>query len=271
MKRFFTVLSLIMLFLSAATAQLDTLSNCEPDSTFLNSDDLVDPLPFINDTLGEGFATAACIGDEYEQIIFVKIPSIIQLGVISLTVTSIRIDSVTNLPPGFNYICSRPECVFPTDTASCILLKGAPTDPESVGDYELQIGVTIGTTVLGDFPAMIPDPALVNGTYILKVRPAGDSACLAAPVYDASLEPSAYAVYPNPATEEVTLEWDSDHIGVGWIEVRDLTGQTIHRTRAPYRTGKQRMQVSLAGLETGMYLVGMAGEQTTFWSKTLKL
>ena len=269
MRRFITLLLTLMLITPGVIGQLDTLTTCDPDTAFLNGDDLVDPLPFINDTLGEGFTRAACIGDTYEQVIFVKIPSIIPLGPAVLNVNSVRIDSVSNLPPGFAYVCSRPDCVFPTDTASCILLTGIAGENDTIGDYELKIGLTIGT-FLGEIPVIIPDPALVNGTYILRVRASGDSTCLSAPVYDRNLEPLSYSAFPNPTQDEVVLEWESARSGSGWIEVKNITGQTLLREKTEFQQGLQQKTVSLSEFEPGIYLVGITSQHTVFWTKTLK-
>ena len=64
-------LSAIGLFclLSVATSYAQGTLTCEPDSAFLASGALVDPSPYINDTLGDGLPDA-CLNTPYDLTIF---------------------------------------------------------------------------------------------------------------------------------------------------------------------------------------------------------
>lgn len=270
MSRFLTLSIFILISVQMATAQLDTLSNCDPDTAFINGVDLVSPLPFVNDTLGPGLERPACVNELYEQVIFVKIPGIINFGPLSLLVTTVKIDSVTNLPDGFSYVCSSPNCEFSADSVGCILLTGIATPENVVGDYELKIGLTIASS-LGPIPAQLPDPALVNGTYILKLNAEGDSSCLLSPTFDIDIQTHNVSIFPNPTLDQITLEWESKRGGDGWIEIKSITGQTLKRTPLQYGAGLQKREISLGDLEPGFYLVGLSGSQQSFWTKTMKL
>ncbi len=264
--RIFTCICTFFLSVNLATAQSDTLSTCDPDSSFLAGDALVSPLPQINDTLGEGLDGPACIGEPFEQVFFVRLPRTISFGILTLTVTSVRIDSVTNMPEGFTYVCSRPDCEFPADSVSCILLTGMATPENQPGDYELKIGLTINSN-LGPIPALIPDSSILQGSYVLTLNEMGDTACLVAPVFDVDRLPVSFRSYPNPAKEEVYLEWQSDHRGTGLLEIRDLTGQLKNRQEVNYQQGLQRRSVNTEHLPSGLYLIGVTGNQTQFWTK----
>ena len=270
MLRFLTFLILISIGFFQASAQLDTLSSCDPDTAFINGEDLVSPLPFVNDTLGEGLKRPACINELYEQVLFVKIPGLINFGPLSLLVTSVKIDSVTNLPEGFSYVCSSPDCEFSADSVGCVLLTGTASADNVPGDYELKIGLTISSS-LGPIPALLPDPQLVNGTYILKLNPEGDSSCLLSPTLDLDQYAVNLSVFPNPTSDKVTLEWESQTGGEGWIEVKNITGQTLMRSPIQFGAGQHINEVSLGNLDAGFYFVGLVGKQQSFWTKTMKL
>ena len=270
MSRFLTLSLFILITTLPLSAQLDTLSTCEPDTAFLNGEDLVSPLPFVNDTLGEGLSRAACFNELYEQVIFVKVPGLINFGPLPLLVNDIKIDTVTNLPEGFSYICSSPDCLFPADSVGCILLTGIATPENTVGDYELKIGISISSS-LGPIVAQLPDPQLVNGTYILKLRPEGDSSCLLSPTYDLDQPTHIVSVFPNPTLDRVTLEWESKVGGEGWIEVKNVAGQILQRTNIQYGAGLQKKEVSLGELQPGFYFIGVSSKGGSYWSKTLKL
>src|SRR5210317_882506 len=82
----------------------DTI-NCNPDTTFINSGALVDPAPYINDTLGEGLPDG-CINTPYDLTIFVNPPNTFEFNGFAVGVDSFTIDSLVNLPDGLSYTCS---------------------------------------------------------------------------------------------------------------------------------------------------------------------
>ncbi len=268
MVRYFTILGIVFLAHTSLLAQLDTLTLCEPDSAFLASGDIIDPLPFVNDTIGEGFTVPACIGELYEQLMFVRLPSTINLG-LPLGITSVRIDSVTNLPVGMSYVCSRANCDFPADSTGCILLTGTPTADNAPGEYELEIFVTVAST-LGPLPINIPNETLVPGTYILTVNDPAITSCIASS-RDLDLQPVSFQIFPNPALQQTMLEWESDHQGIGELEVRNSTGQVVRSQSVNYNVGTQQELVDLRDLPSGLYMVGVRGPRLRFWNKVLKL
>ena len=67
-------------------------------------------------------------------------------------------------------------------------------------------------------------------------------------------------VFPNPAENEVSLEWKQS--GNGYITLSDMTGQTV--IRKPF-WNKRKLNVSLNDVKAGMYVINLyvPGKRTT--------
>jgi len=71
-------------------------------------------------------------------------------------------------------------------------------------------------------------------------------------------------VYPNPATQYVTVEWKMARAGAATIRLLDVNGRVVHIQQGAYGTGVQKMKIkrssawSVAG--TWMVQVEVDGE-----------
>jgi len=59
-------------------------------------------------------------------------------------------------------------------------------------------------------------------------------------------------VFPNPAENEVSLEWK--HVGNGYITLSNMTGQTV--IRKPFRN-RRKLNVSINDVKAGMYVINL--------------
>ena len=90
------------------------------------------------------------------------------IGIISVDIDSITLNSVTGLPPNFDYYCDPPSCGFIGGTTECAELYSI-VDPtvNDIGSYQIVFETTayvsgiplLGNTTLND-PCFIFDPIL---------------------------------------------------------------------------------------------------------------
>lgn len=73
--------------------------------------------------------------------------------------------------------------------------------------------------------------------------------------------PQAFLVYPNPATEAIFIELP-DHVESLKIQLTDLTGKVVMATTEKPINAKT--QVSLLGLSTGLYILQITHNQSTW-------
>jgi len=76
----------------------------------------------------------------------------------------------------------------------------------------------------------------------------------------------AFAFYPNPTSGQVLIA-NPDRVAVEQIVVSDLTGRIVLTENI---SETSRITVDLSGLNNGMYLVSMVGENKSFTTKVIK-
>jgi PKD repeat protein len=69
-----------------------------------------------------------------------------------------------------------------------------------------------------------------------------------------------FTAYPNPATENVSLEYNSLSAGNHSITLNDVTGKLIYTENYSAQKGNNLKQINLNGIEAGIYLVTIATE-----------
>ncbi len=69
-----------------------------------------------------------------------------------------------------------------------------------------------------------------------------------------------FMAYPNPAAENVSLEYNSLSAGNHSITLNDVTGKLIYTENYSAQKGNNLKQINLNGIEAGIYLVTIANE-----------
>lgn len=78
----------------------------------------------------------------------------------------------------------------------------------------------------------------------------------------------AVTVYPNPGSDRVTLDWNSNNSATGTIIVTDIQGNRIMTQSVHLNAGDNKTELSLDGLPQGAYLIEV---QKNNRSKSVKL
>ena len=68
-----------------------------------------------------------------------------------------------------------------------------------------------------------------------------------------------YNVYPNPATSEINIEWNTIHNGDLYFQLYDLEGRMLNEVSMK---GKTKITVSRNGLQNGIYIYRIVNNQT---------
>ena len=252
------------------------LPPCEPDSTFLLSDAIVFPDPVIDDTTGIGIYKEACINTPYILPIFLRPPASIVFNGFPIAVTSFKIDSVRNLPAGIEFVCSTPDCVFPTDSVSCIYITGSPTEANDTGVYSLEVDVTavaLGFPISISFPDTSGSTLLPMGRYDLILHEEGNPNCeaIVSQSHDVIPDIEKLRLAPNPTNQYVNIDWSSDKSGKANLKILSLSGQLILEADILGHSGQNTKTIHLEELPSGLYLVKLRLENQIFQNKLLKL
>ena len=232
---------------------------CQPDQTFADSAQVVSPLPLDPATgIGGIEAFPACIGEPYELIFSFRVgdsTAINGFAVDLLRAELATTGAVEGLPEGVNYFCNPPDCIFADTTLGCIVLRGTPTDGNTVGVTPLIITATVVVDGLGSITETIPG-RIFTGEYNLVLNEAGG--CESVSTNDYLAQNISLANIPNPVVAQTTIEMSSDISGDFQFTVFDVVGKQLHSEQIQLTTGYNSFNYDASELEAGMYIYSVS-------------
>lgn len=154
---------------------------------------------------------------------------------VSGTIEDFTVDAVNGLPPGISYTCNNASCFYLGGELGCASVYGTPT---ALGTYEISIDITANVNI--GFGIVIPYTQTFTG-YRIEVGNAGTM----------TLVKDKFEVFPNPATNEVTINGLGD-LNVSSLEIVNMAGATV-KTFSNVNTPSFNMDI--ADLENGMYFI----------------
>jgi len=242
---------------------------CMPDTSQLDANALVFPLP-LNEA-GEGGLAAfpACINEEFELVFTLSVPDSLDANgnVIDISYAEIETTgAITGLPEGVNYFCNPPDCVFPDTLVGCIVLKGTPTSNNAPGAYDI---VIVANAQLGPlpFPVTFPGP-LVPGSYSLTLNEEGNCADVSTSV-NYLAEQVSLGNTPNPVQTQTKIEMTSLISGDFQFKVMDMTGRVVEQKTIQLQVGYNAFQLNVGDLENGMYVYTLSDGKAMIFEKML--
>jgi len=140
---------------------------CTPDTS--------NTAPGIYPDSATGLA-ADTVGIPYQQIITVNVPpDTTDPNCCTVTIDSMQLTNINNLPPGLSYACDVSSCTWAGGTTGCVLISGTVTNPADTGLYDIQASitayVTCGVIIAACAPLATTQSADVN-YYSINVEPA---------------------------------------------------------------------------------------------------
>ncbi|MBK8505099.1 MAG: T9SS type A sorting domain-containing protein [Saprospiraceae bacterium] len=261
MKHLLAIAVFFILLIGTASAQITP--SCEPDSAFLASGALVDPSPYVNDTLGEGLPDA-CLNTPYDLTIFVNPPTIFAFNGIEIGVDSFTIDSIINLPKGLSFACSAENCLLKAGEVSCIFLSGSPSNENTDTLYKLKIHLKVHTSLF-PIPVAFPDPLLAPGHFDLVVHPEGNAACETVAIHNYQTSVTSIHLFPNPVSDVVNFKLE-DAGEINDIKIWNQSGALVKTVL----TNKSNNQISVEELPAGFYITTVQTQNRIYRSKFIK-
>lgn len=78
---------------------------------------------------------------------------------------------------------------------------------------------------------------------------------------------SGWRVFPNPATESLTIEFFAETSFEAEIQLCDLTGRLVRKRRENFAQGEQSLQIDLGDLPPGLYFAKLNGQGMVMTAK----
>lgn len=155
MKNYLYIILAVFMAIAAMMPVSATGQTCTPDTQYTTTGFYPSVLP------------ALCTNIPYNEAITVVIPTdstvnFPPFGVVTLTVDSVVVNNVTDLPTGITYSCNPSNCSFVGGSTGCILLSGTPT---TSGTFGVDLDVSLYLNFAGNsvvFPATLVDTIQLN-------------------------------------------------------------------------------------------------------------
>ncbi len=76
-------------------------------------------------------------------------------------------------------------------------------------------------------------------------------------------------VYPNPAKDNLGITWSNEETGLADVVITDVTGKEVYRTTLDITSPSGSQQISVLGLNDGIYLINIRSLTISYNSKLL--
>lgn len=90
------------------------------------------------------------------------------------------------------------------------------------------------------------------------------------PRLSAETNPSELNIYPNPSSENITVEWKSVQEGQASISVLDIAGRTVLNQSVDCTEGLQQTTINVSTLASGTYILKLEQENNVSNIKLVK-
>jgi len=239
------------------TAQNANAQACTPDNQYAGNPGIY-PDTIQNLPVGEA-------GNVYHAVITAVVPSDTTVdfpgvGIVTLTINYMKIDSAVGQPTGFTYACNPADCSFPGNSINCISLDGNPTLADT-GTYPLIVYVTANVThaLLGTFDA---PQSMVTGYNIVIEGPG------AVEVLDATKFEVGQNI-PNPANGTTTINFTSPNPSAVDFKVYNMLGMVVKSQKIDALRGVNKIKFNTNELSQGIYVYEITNGNTSITKRMI--
>lgn len=190
---------------------------------------------------------------------------------INITINSLRVDSILNLPAGTCWATNKANNTWANQEDGCIKVTGpACADP---GQYKLRILVTANTSIGTIGPNL--DAETVNLKYFVRIKNDGDAdvavdtnstvAFVKLPGYSANAvgcvsgindmpaNVSALNIVPNPMNSHATVSFVAAKSGNATERITNMIGSEVYSNNIDVKAGQNTTSINRSNLPAGVY------------------
>jgi hypothetical protein len=240
----------MLLLVTAALISAAANSQCTPDT--VSCRDILEPGQICPEVLADGY-----VGIPYSETVTIWPPSSATINNITVIIVSIRIDTVTNLPPGLVYEMNATK-MFP-GTAYCVLTSGVPAQ---AGEYKLKIRVVPSINLLGD---IIELPPVENDTSV-RITVYGSDA-IEGQTGEAF---HTIANRPNPFSETTSIGFLMEESAAVSLHVFNNLGIQVYSETMQAKPGRNFFRFTGESIGPGHYIYSIVNKQSVYSGKMIK-
>jgi len=251
MKKVLILVSLVAFGLSVMG------QNCTVDATVATDPGIYPPAPGFIDSNGVIFMPNAEVGLPYDVTAQVKVPKdtlVDTLGFqLTVTIDSMKIHSLDNLPSGITYACDNNDCFWVGDANGCVRLTGTP----GASAAGMTFLVPVKTIGYGTMPIL----GSVIDTFFFDMR-----ITVAGTISTEEFAANALLVFPNPANDYFEVQLPSQLAETNaTLSLITTTGAMVAEERVSATTEPTRF--STAHLPAGFYILHVSVGSQHFQEK----
>ena len=203
-----------------------------------------------------------------------------------LTMNSLTVDTISNLPSGLCWATSSTTNTFGNQQNGCIKVTGTTT--ATPGQYKLHIIVTANTN--------LPFPVTTNADaaglyYYVRVNCTDSSVTHAVDTTQTDVNPfipyspngcspgvgianvdqniQSLSVYPNPFTSQAMISFNSAKAGMMTEKITSIIGNEVYSQQVDVKLGSNSHIISRNNLSAGVYFYSITDGVSTFTKRLI--
>ena len=233
----------ILLSLIFAVALVFANAQCTPDPQFT--------VPGIYPDSATGISSAY-VGQSYSEVITVITPldtSIVYQGnLIDVTISTIKLASLTGLPQNFTYACDPPNCSFPGGSTGCIsIYSTTPPLSSDIGSYDIIFETTSYASNVPFLGTFTQDDVI--DYYYIEISAATSTMNQ---FDDATFE--LKGIYPNPVINQASIQFLLGFSENITLKIYNLLGEEIESQVLFSSRGINNINFDFSMYSEGIYL-----------------
>jgi len=186
-------------------------------------------------------------------------------GGTTITVQTLRIDSINNLPAGLCWATDKANNTYGNQEEGCIKISGTVCD--NPGQYKLKIIVTVNQVLQ-------LDADIANLKYFVRVINSGDaevpvdtlqtvpfakpngysaSSVCGTGIMESNLFENTLNVVPNPFNNKAVVSFNSPKAGVMTERITNMIGSEVYSNKLEVKVGENSSTINANSLPAGVY------------------
>ena len=234
---------LLVLTILSFILSVKSFAQCTPNTSITT--------PGIFPDSATGLASGV-INMPYNQVLQMRIPAdttiIVIIFPVTIPIDSVRLISLTGLPPGLNYSCNPTNCTYLGGTNGCALIDGTPTD---TGLFTV---TAIVTTYAGGGQFTQTDTL---NYYTIRINSS---------VGLSEFSPNNFIVEqnnPNPFSDFSFINYYLANSGVVDFKMVDLAGKVVDQHSSVANAGKNTFTIDARNFDHGTYIYSLTYNNRT--------
>ncbi|MGZ7067799.1 MAG: T9SS type A sorting domain-containing protein, partial [Methanobacterium sp.] len=131
------------------------------------------------------------------------------------------------------------------------------------------------------FLTILPTATTTNAAYVIsimdttmKITGSGGTAstlCFSSGINEVHINNETLSIYPNPATNQITIEFELTETKNIFFEIKNVLGQTITSiSNTAFQKGINKIEIDVSDQPSGIYILQLLNNRKSVYAKFIK-